>query len=224
MAANIAAPDMSTSPQEANRIPLPPPRFGYRGKRLVDLGCVTLLFAPGALLSAVCAAAVGLTSPGPIVFRQERIGRGGIPFTILKFRTMINSTNPVHPEADRITTVGRWLRRTSLDELPQLWNVLIGEMSMVGPRPTLAYQVERYTPKQWERLSVLPGITGLAQVRGRNGIPWSDRIDFDLEYVEIQSLRLDLRILCLTLLAVCKRDGAEGHSRDDPLSREAKVG
>lgn len=137
---------------------------------------------------------------------------------------MINSDNPLHPEEDRITIVGRWLRRSSLDELPQLWNVVRGDMSMVGPRPTLAYQVERYTRQQRGRLTVRPGITGLAQIRGRNGISWSERIDFDLEYVERQSLRLDLRIMCLTLLAVLKREGVEGHSRDDPLARVEDLG
>ena len=176
------------------------------------------------MISAVCAAAVRLTSAGPALFRQQRVGRDGRPFTILKFRTMINSDNPLHPEEDRITIVGRWLRRSSLDELPQLWNVVRGDMSMVGPRPTLAYQVERYTRQQRGRLTVRPGITGLAQIRGRNGISWSERIDFDLEYVERQSLRLDLRIMCLTLLAVLKREGVEGHSRDDPLARVEDLG
>jgi lipopolysaccharide/colanic/teichoic acid biosynthesis glycosyltransferase len=137
---------------------------------------------------------------------------------------MIHADNPLHPENDRITTVGRWLRRSSLDELPQLWNVVCGEMSMVGPRPTLAYQVDRYTTQQRRRLSVLPGITGLAQIRGRNGISWSHRIDFDLEYVERQSLRLDLAIMSLTLFAVLKRQGVEGHPRDDPLSRVEHAG
>jgi lipopolysaccharide/colanic/teichoic acid biosynthesis glycosyltransferase len=162
---------------------------------------------------------VRLTSSGPALFRQRRVGREGQPFTILKFRTMIHADNPLHPETDRITTVGRWPRRSSLDELPQLWNVVRGEMSLVGPRRTLAYQVERYTPAQRGRLHVRPGITGLAQIRGRNGISWSQRIDFDLEYVERQSLRLDLAILSLTLFAVLKREGVEGHARDDPLAR-----
>jgi lipopolysaccharide/colanic/teichoic acid biosynthesis glycosyltransferase len=147
------------------------------------------------------------------------VGRDGQPFTILKFRTMIHADNPLHPEKDRITTIGRWLRRSSLDELPQLWNVLRGEMSMVGPRPTLAYQVDRYTPEQRRRLTVLPGITGLAQVHGRNGISWSQRIDLDLEYVERQSLPLDVAIMSRTVFAVVKSEGVEGHPRDDPLAR-----
>ncbi len=137
----------------ANRIPSPSlPRSAYRGKRLLDLLCVSVFAAPAGLIGAVCATAVLLTSRGPALFRQERIGQGGRPFTILKFRTMINSDNPLYPEEDRITTVGRWLRRSSLDELPQLWNVVRGEMSVVGPRPTLAYQVDRYTLLQRGRL------------------------------------------------------------------------
>jgi lipopolysaccharide/colanic/teichoic acid biosynthesis glycosyltransferase len=202
-----------------NRVSSSPPRSGYRGKRLLDLACVAALAAPAAVIAAVCGVAVRLTSSGPALFRQCRVGRDGQPFTILKFRTMIHADNPLHPETERITTVGRWLRRSSLDELPQLWNVLRGEMSIVGPRPTLAYQVDRYTPRQRRRLSVLPGITGLAQIRGRNSISWSQRIDFDLEYVERQSLQLDLAILSLTLFAVLKREGVEGHPRDDPLAR-----
>ncbi|MGH9205622.1 MAG: sugar transferase, partial [Acidimicrobiales bacterium] len=194
-------------------------RSGYRGKRVLDLVCISLLAAPAAVTSAMCAAAVRLTSAGPALFRQERVGRDGRPFTILKFRTMIDGDNPLHPEEDRITTIGRWLRRTSLDEVPQLWNVVRGEMSIVGPRPTLAYQVERYTPVQRCRLSVRPGLTGLAQIRGRNTISWSERIDFDLEYVERQSLRLDLTIMCWTLFDVLKRSGVEGHPRDDALAR-----
>jgi lipopolysaccharide/colanic/teichoic acid biosynthesis glycosyltransferase len=193
-------------------------RSGYRGKRLLDLVCVGLVALPAALVSAVCAAAVRLTSTGPALFRQQRAGQDGRVFTILKFRTMFEGENPLHPVADRITAVGRWLRRTSLDELPQLWNVARGEMSIVGPRPTLLYQVERYTAEQRGRLAVRPGITGLAQIRGRNEISWSERIRIDLEYVEQQSLRLDVRIMCLTVLAVIKREGIEGHPRDDPLS------
>jgi sugar transferase EpsL len=193
-------------------------RSDYRGKRLLDLACVALVALPAGLVAAFCAAAVRLTSTGPALFRQQRAGQDGRVFTILKFRTMFEGENPVHPEAERITTLGRWLRRSSLDELPQLWNVARGEMSIVGPRPTLMYQVERYTAQQRGRLAVRPGITGLAQIRGRNGISWSERIRIDLEYVERQSLRLDLWIMCLTVLAVIQREGTEGHSRYDPLS------
>lgn len=196
---------------------------GYPGKRCLDLFLVGLVGIPAGLISAVCAAAVRLTSEGPALFRQQRVGKDGRPFTILKFRTMIDGENPVHPEADRITLVGRWLRRASLDELPQLWNVVRGDMSIVGPRPTLMYQVERYTSEQRGRLTVRPGITGLAQIHGRNVISWSERIGFDLEYVAQQSLALDIRIIGLTVLAVIRREGAEGHPRDDPLSSAGQV-
>lgn len=192
---------------------------GYGGKRALDLVCIGLLGVPAAVASSLCAAAVRLTSTGPVVFRQQRAGRDGQPFTILKFRTMRHGANSVYPEDDQITWIGGWLRRSSLDELPQLWNVIRGDMSLVGPRPTLLYQVERYTPEQRRRLSVPPGITGLAQVRGRNGISWAERIEFDLEYVSRLSLGLDLKILCLTLWTVLKRDGVRGHPRDDPLAR-----
>jgi lipopolysaccharide/colanic/teichoic acid biosynthesis glycosyltransferase len=192
---------------------------GYRGKRALDLILVGLLSAPAGIVASLCGAAVRLTSKGPVVFRQQRAGRDGQPFTILKFRTMHHGAKAVYPEDDQITAVGSWLRRSSLDELPQLWNVIRGNMSVVGPRPTLPYQVERYTPEQRRRLSVRPGITGLAQVRGRNGISWAERIEYDLEYVSRLSLGLDLKILALTVWAVLKREGVEGHPRDDPLAR-----
>jgi lipopolysaccharide/colanic/teichoic acid biosynthesis glycosyltransferase len=210
-------------PQTRRALPLADPTlkgvYMYKHKRALDLVCVTLLAAPAAAVAGVCAFAVRLTSHGPILFRQQRIGMAEQPFTILKFRTMIHGDNPLHPATDRITPVGRWLRRTSIDELPQLWNVIRGEMSLVGPRPTLAYQVERYSVEQRRRLSVLPGITGLAQIRGRNDLLWSRRIEYDLDYIERQSLRLDLQILGLSVWAVFTRKGAEGHSPDDPLSR-----
>lgn len=196
----------------------------YRGKRVLDLACVVLLAAPATFIGALCALAVRLSTSGPALFRQQRIGLEGRPFTILKLRTMTEGDNPLHLEDDRITPVGRWLRRSSLDELPQLWNVARGEMSLVGPRPTLAYQVERYTAEQRGRLSMKPGITGLAQVRGRNGLPWAQRIDLDLEYMERQSLWLDLRIMWLTLGAVLKPSGVEGYPVDDPLARVDKWG
>ena len=159
-----------------------------------------------------------LTSPGPLLFRQERIGRDGVPFAMIKFRTMTVGDNPIIPDASRITSAGRWLRRTSLDELPNLLNVWRGEMSIVGPRPTLAYQVERYDERQMGRLAVRPGLTGLAQIHGRNSLPWSERIDHDLEYVETQSARLDLRIVLGTVTVLLTGSGVEGHPDDDPLA------
>lgn len=198
--------------------PVAPGRPPYRGKRVVDLALLVVAAVPALLVGAVAAVAVRLTSPGPVLFRQERIGRDGVPFVVLKFRTMVHGDNPIFPDATRITSAGRWLRRLSLDELPQLVNVARGEMSVVGPRPTLAYQVERYTPEQRLRLCVRPGLTGLAQVRGRNSLAWSDRIELDVEYVRTQSWKLDLQIVGLTLKPMLTGEGAEGHPTDDPLA------
>jgi lipopolysaccharide/colanic/teichoic acid biosynthesis glycosyltransferase len=143
---------------------------------------------------------------------------GGVPFRLWKFRTMVAGNNPIFPDASRITTVGAVLRRFSLDELPQLINVAVGEMSIVGPRPTLAYQVERYDDHQRRRLAVRPGLTGLAQVSGRNSLSWADRIDFDVTYVETQSALTDLRLLARTVSTILTGDGVEGHPDDDPLA------
>ena len=142
----------------------------------------------------------------------------GMPFRVWKFRTMVDDDNPIFPDAARITRVGAVLRRFSLDELPQLINVATGEMSIVGPRPTLAYQVERYDDHQRRRLAVRPGLTGLAQVSGRNSLAWADRIDFDVTYVETQSPLTDLRLLVRTVTTIATGDGVEGHPGDDPLA------
>jgi len=190
----------------------------YRGKRLVDLALLAVVAVPAAVVGLPCALAVWLTSRGPVLFRQERVGHDGRPFDMLKFRTMVHGDNPVFPDADRITTVGRLLRRTSLDELPNLLNVWRGEMSVVGPRPTLAYQVARYTDRQRGRLAVNPGLTGLAQIRGRNALTWAARIDHDLEYVATQSAWLDLRICLATVRVAFTGAGVEGHPGDDPLA------
>jgi lipopolysaccharide/colanic/teichoic acid biosynthesis glycosyltransferase len=143
----------------------------------------------------------------------------GRSFQMIKFRTMTVGDNPIIPDESRITLAGRFLRRTSLDELPNLLNVWRGEMSVVGPRPTLAYQVERYTPYQRRRLAVRPGLTGLAQIRGRNALTWSERIDHDIEYVETQSPLGDVRIALATITVALSGAGVEGHAHDDPLSR-----
>jgi lipopolysaccharide/colanic/teichoic acid biosynthesis glycosyltransferase len=192
----------------------------YRGKRAVDLAVLALMAIPALVVALPCAVAVRLTSRGPILFRQTRVGRGGRPFEMVKFRTMAVGDNPVIPDASRITSAGRWLRRTSLDELPNLVNVARGEMSIVGPRPTLAYQVARYDDRQRRRLSCRPGLTGLAQIRGRNALSWTERIDHDLEYVDTQSVGLDLRILVATVGVLATGAGVEGHADDDPLSAE----
>jgi lipopolysaccharide/colanic/teichoic acid biosynthesis glycosyltransferase len=192
----------------------------YRGQRVFDLVMVAVAAIPASVIGAVCAVAIKRTSPGPVFFRQERAGLHGRPFRVVKFRTMVDDPdgNPLFPDEDRITSAGRWLRRLSLDELPQLLNVVAGEMSIVGPRPTLTYQVERYTPEQRRRLDVRPGLTGLAQIRGRNSILWADRIDHDLEYVARQSLLFDLWLVLRTVPAVLGGGGIEGHPTDDPLA------
>ena len=140
---------------------------------------------------------------------------------VWKFRTMVHdgNENPVHPDAKRITSAGRVLRRASLDELPQLINVVRGEMSVVGPRPTLRYQVDRYDDHQLGRLAVRPGLTGLAQVRGRNASTWPERIELDLEYVERQSPWFDVQLLLKTVGALVSGSGIEGHPLDDPIAR-----
>lgn len=171
-----------------------------------------LLAAAAALLTAPLLAAavvaIRLETPGHPIYRQRRVGRDGRPFEIFKLRTMVAGAESfgsglVVTDGDaRITRVGAFLRRTSLDELPNLWNVLRGEMAIVGPRPTVQAQVERYTERQRGRLRVKPGITGWAQVNGRASLPWAERIELDLWYVEHRSLALDARILVRTVAMV----------------------
>jgi lipopolysaccharide/colanic/teichoic acid biosynthesis glycosyltransferase len=173
---------------------------------------------PALAVGLVCAAAVAFSSRGPVFFRQERVGMNGVPFIVWKFRTMVDEDNPIFPDAMRITPAGAILRRFSLDELPQLINVAVGDMSIVGPRPTLAYQVERYDDHQRRRLAVRPGLTGLAQVSGRNSLVWSNRIDFDVAYVETQGPLTDLRLIVRTATTIVTGDGVEGHPGDDPLA------
>ena len=163
----------------------------------------TALVAASPLL-ALAALAIRLESPGPVIYRHGRIGRDGVPFELWKLRTMVRGAETmgaglyIEARDPRITRVGRVLRRFSLDELPNLVNVLRGEMAMVGPRPTVAEQVDRYTPHQRRRLEVRPGITGWAQVNGRLALSWPERIELDVWYVEHRSLALDLRILART--------------------------
>lgn len=194
-------------------------RGPYLGKRAVDVAVLAVVALPALAIGAVCALAVRCTSRGPVLFRQERVGLDGDLFEVLKFRTMLHGDNPVIPADDRITQVGRVLRRLSLDELPQLVNVARGDMSVVGPRPTLAYQVERWTPRQRGRLSVRPGLTGLAQVRGRNDLLWAERIEHDLEYVTRQSAVLDLGILARTASLLLRGEGSGATAAEDPLAR-----
>lgn len=185
-------------------------RGSYPGKRLLDLALVAVAAVPAALVGLLVAASIRLTSPGPAVLSIPRVGRGGIRFGMLKFRTTVDATDD-HPPIDdpRTTTVGRWLRRLSLDELPQVLNVARGEMSVVGPRPTCDETVARYSEDQWRRVSVRPGVTGLAQVSGRNHLDWADRLAVDLTYVDTQSAREDLRILVATVRTALSGHGAE---------------
>jgi lipopolysaccharide/colanic/teichoic acid biosynthesis glycosyltransferase len=182
----------------------------YRALDLLLALPATVLTAP---LVALLALAVRLESPGAPIYTQVRVGRHGRPFRIYKLRTMVDGAEhigaglAINAGDARITRVGAFLRRYSLDELPNLWNVLRGEMSIVGPRPTLQHQVDRYTERQRRRLAVRPGITGWAQVNGRNALPWAERIELDLWYVEHRSLALDLRILARTVRMVFGGDG-----------------
>jgi lipopolysaccharide/colanic/teichoic acid biosynthesis glycosyltransferase len=168
-------------------------------------GGALLLSSP---LLGIAALAVKLGDGGPILYRQTRVGKDGIDFELLKLRTMIVGAEKqgagyaVDQGDSRITRAGAVLRKLSLDELPQLWNVIRGEMSVIGPRPTLRYQVERYTPRQLRRLEVKPGITGWAQVHGRATLPWAERIELDVWYVEHRSARLDATILARTPFAL----------------------
>ena len=168
-------------------------------KRLFDL-LVVLAFAPLWLpVVLITALLVRLRMGSPVFFRQERAGRGGRAFRILKFRTMLPGDAP---DEERLTPFGRFLRASSLDELPELLNVLKGEMSLVGPRPLPVRYLPRYSPEQNRRHEVLPGITGWAQVNGRNSLDWAAKFRYDVEYVERRSLWFDLRILCLTVAQV----------------------
>ncbi|MDX6699040.1 MAG: hypothetical protein QOE65_2437 [Solirubrobacteraceae bacterium] len=182
-------------------------------KRTVDVLLSLAGLALGGPFLLAAMAAIRLESPGHPIYRQRRVGRDGEPFDLWKLRTMVHGAEhqgagmAVDEGDPRITRVGAFLRRTSLDELPNLVNVLRGEMSIVGPRPTIPVQVEQYTERQRGRLAVRPGITGWAQVNGRASLPWDERIELDLWYVEHQSLRLDLRILARTAKILVRGDG-----------------
>ncbi len=181
-----------------------------RGLDLLVGGLGALLSAP---LVALAVLAIRLESPGHPIYRQTRVGRDGELFEIFKLRTMVRGAEftgaglAIQEGDDRITRVGAFLRRTSLDELPNLWNVVRGEMSIVGPRPTVQVQVDQYTDRQRGRLNVKPGITGWAQINGRASLPWSERIELDLWYVEHRSLALDLRILARTASVLLRGEG-----------------
>ncbi|MEU1423167.1 sugar transferase [Kitasatospora sp. NPDC005751] len=176
-------------------------------KRGGDLAVTVLAGIVAIPLGLLIALLIRCTTGGPALFRQTRTGWHGKEFEILKFRTMRDKRFPEEPDAPRITWLGDLLRKTSLDELPQLWNVARGEMGVIGPRPTLPEQVVHYSRRQRGRLDVRPGLTGWAQVRGRNSLTWPERIELDLWYVEHRSLRVDLRILALTVGVLLRPSG-----------------
>ena len=190
--------------------------FHHSLKRAVDVSASATLLAltsPGLVMAGLL---VKWSSPGPALFRQKRLGKDGRPFSVLKFRTMhVNAPDLRNPDGSsvsgegdsRITPLGRFFRTTSIDELPQLLNVLLGDMSLVGPRPEQVDQIRYYTEKEKRRLDVRPGLTGLAQISGRNSITWQERKALDLEYVSTQSTWLDLKILCRTIPYVLFRNG-----------------
>lgn len=171
---------------------------------------------------------IRLTSKGPAIFTQDRTGKGGKTFKIYKFRTMripeesLDKNGEMLPPEERITKVGKFLRKTSLDEVTQVFNILNGTMSIVGPRPTLPYQMERYTERQLKRLEMRPGITGWAQVNGRNDLTWTEKLEFDVEYIEKFSVWFDIKILFRTVLVVLKADGI-AFTKHDVITEKSTV-
>lgn len=192
-------------------------RAGDGLKRAIDLALVVVTAPAWVALLALVGILVRIVHGAPVFFVQERAGRLARPFRMVKFRTMtqqVDAAGRLLPDAGRLTPLGRFLRASSLDELPELVNVLWGDMSLVGPRPLLPRYVERYSPRHRRRLDVRPGLTGLAQVAGRNALTWSDRFDLDVEYVERRTLIVDFTILWRTIGAVVLRSGisAEGEA------------
>lgn len=198
-----------------------------RAKRLSDIVGASLALVALAPVLAVVAVLVAARLGRPVLFRQPRPGLHGKTFTIVKFRTMLepDPAAGLVSDNDRLTPFGSFLRSTSLDELPSLWNILRGDMSFVGPRPTLCRYVDLYTAEESRRHDVLPGLTGLAQVRGRNALPWPERLRSDVEYVDTVTLGLDLRILLRTVVVVLRREGiaAPGHVSSDVFEGTAAM-
>ncbi|OAH54499.1 sugar transferase [Domibacillus aminovorans] len=193
-------------------------------KRVVDILCSGLTLIVLAPIFLIVALAIKLDTRGPAIFTQKRIGKDKEPFKIYKFRTMLTFEDSYYEDGtpienyDRITKVGNFLRKTSLDELPQLINIFIGDMSIVGPRPTLSYQVEKYNSHQARRLEVKPGLTGLAQVSGRNSLSWDEKIQCDIDYVSRITFIRDLKIILKTVLIVLKTEKVE-FTRPDEISK-----
>jgi len=209
---------------------------GYlRFKRIFDIVFTLLIFIPLVVVIAIFAVLIRIDSKGPVFFRQKRVGRNGVEFSMLKLRSMyVDSDDSVHRESiklymngealnvkgdsdnqfklvddPRVTRVGRFIRKTSLDELPQFINVLQGEMTLVGPRPPLPYEVEEYGPREWIRLSGMPGLTGTWQVYGRSRVPFQEMVEMDIDYLGQQSLLEDLKLIALTLPVMLKGRGGE---------------
>ncbi|WP_267785009.1 sugar transferase [Paenarthrobacter ureafaciens] len=193
-------------------------------KRVFDAVSAGLLLIASLPVQAAVAVAVAAKVGRPVLFRQPRPGRNGAVFTLLKFRSMkdVDTAKGLISDESRLTSFGRKLRSTSLDELPTLWNVLRGDMSMVGPRPLLVEYLGKYTPEQARRHEVRPGITGLAQVNGRNSLDWDEKFKLDVEYVDNLSFGLDARILWNTLSVVFSRQGisAQGHATMQKFGEE----
>ena len=193
-------------------------------KRLLDIVASSIGLVLLLPFFCMIGIAIKLEDRGPIFFSQERAGRDGRIFRVIKFRSMVVDAAKkgagifVEEDDPRITRVGKVLRNYSLDELPQLINVFKGEMSLVGPRPTLPYQVERYNERQWRRLLARPGITGWAQVNGRSALTWPERIELDVWYVDNMSFWLDMRILVKTILVVLGKQGLYREVKEDPIS------
>lgn len=183
------------------------PRYG---KRLFDIAGAAVALIVAIPIMALAAVAIRVHMGSPVLFSERRAGRGGRPFVLWKFRTMTNAVDGdgrLLPDGERLTPLGVLLRRTSVDELPELWHVLRGDMSLVGPRPLPVRYLERYSVEQFRRLEASPGITGLAQVRGRNGLSWDDKFALDVWYVDHRSLLLDLKLLLATAAVVATGDG-----------------
>jgi sugar transferase EpsL len=194
-------------------------------KRMIDVVGSAVLLVVLSPVIAVVALLVAVRLGRPVIFRHERPGRNARPFTLLKFRTMTDARGPdgaLLSDEQRLTPLGRRLRASSLDELPELWNVLRGDMSLVGPRPLLTEYLPVYTPRQARRHEVRPGVTGWAQVNGRNDLPWSEKLELDIWYVEHQSLWLDIRILLRTLAVPFRQRGISrtGHATSPRLDEE----
>ena len=179
-------------------------------KRLFDVGVATLLVVILSPVFLATAVGVWLRLGRPAIFKQKRPGLGGEPFTIYKFRSMLDITDPngnLPPNDQRMTSFGRFIRATSIDELPELWNVIKGDMSLVGPRPLMMWYLPRYNAEQARRHDVKPGITGLAQIGGRNAISWEEKFALDIEYVDNHSMWLDVTVLVRTIRKVLSRHG-----------------